>query len=448
MVVFVNNIARISYYLLAGINRLNWSRQRLEKYQNKKLRNVVKYAYNNVQFYHQLFRASNVNPSDIKTISDLSKLPVVRKKEMRKRERTNLISKEFSNAKLKRLSTGGSTGEPFSIYVCGKEDDWRKAIYLRAHISCGLRPRDRWVALDAVERAAENTRLQNIIGIFSRKVIPVNLDKMLQLEAITRLNPNVLDGACSSGALWLLAKEAEERGVHSIRPRVIFGTGDLIDRPSRNFIEKVFDAPYYDQFGTTEVDRTAWQCQERIHYHMDVDSVVMQFIDEDGQEVAPGERGEIVFTSLFSYAMPFIRYGTLDIGVPVEDECTCERTLPLMKVVEGRSNSFLTFPDGHVIAPMSFIETLKAYELSKEIDQYRVVQKRKNLVELYVKKTNDEVDEETIRNRLIANILEGLTTAEKVDLSDVRFDVRFVDEIPLTTRGKLKVVVSEVPAFT
>jgi len=444
----VSNIVRLSYYVLAALNRPNWPRHKLEEYKNKRLREVVKYAYDNVHFYRQLFRASRVNPLDVKNDGDLNKLPVIRKREMKTYERADLVSKEFLGANLKRLSTGGSTGAPFSIYICGKEDDWRKAIYLRAHLSCGLKPRDRWVALDAVERAGENTRLQNIVGIFRRKVIPVNLDRTLQLEVITDANPDVLDGACSSGALWLLAKEAQQIGSNSIRPRLIFGTGDLIDQSSRNHIEKVFDAPYYDQFGTTEVDRVAWQCRERLGYHMDVDSVVTQFVDEDGQEVAPGERGEIVLTSLFNYAMPFIRYGTMDVGIPLDDECVCGRNLPIMKVIEGRSNSFLTFPDGHVIAPMSFIETLKAYELSKEIDQYRVVQKRRNFVEIYVKKTNDKVDEEKIRQRLGANILEGLPKAEKVDLSEVTFDFRFVDDIPLTPRGKLNVVVSEVPAFS
>jgi phenylacetate-coenzyme A ligase PaaK-like adenylate-forming protein len=37
---------------------------------------------------------------------------------------------------------------------------------------------------------------------------------------------------------------------------------------------------------------------------MNVDGVVMEFLDSDG--VSPGERGEIVCTSLVNYSMPFI----------------------------------------------------------------------------------------------------------------------------------------------
>jgi len=440
------NIVRISYYLFGAIRRLDWSRDKLEKYRNKQLRKVVKYAFENVRFYHDLFKASRVYPEDIRNTHDLNKLPIIRKKEMRQHDRDDLISKDFKGQKLKSLTTGGSTGEPFSVYICGKEDDWRKAIYLRANITCGQRPRDRWVAIDVAERAIETSFLHRCFGVFIREVVPVTWDRHSQLQAITKLDPGILDGF--SGVMWLLAKEAEAKNIKSIHPRIIFGSGDLIDKASRNYLEKVFNAPYFDQFGCAEVDRSAWQCPERLGYHIDEDSVIMQFVDENGEEVGPGERGEIVYTSLFNYAMPFIRYGTMDIGVPIDEECPCGRKLPLMKVVEGRSNSFLVFPDGHVVAPMSFIETLKAFTLAEEIDQYRVIQKSKNLVEIYVKKTKEDVDEEKIRSWLLANILDGLPKVEKVDLSEVTFEVKFVDELPLSGRGKLNVVVSHVPAFT
>ncbi|MEM3640372.1 MAG: phenylacetate--CoA ligase family protein [Candidatus Bathyarchaeia archaeon] len=439
------NLARISYYLFNAIKRLKWEREKLEKYKVKRLRSVVKYAYEKVPFYHKLFRASGIHPEDIKRIQDLNRLPIVRKKVMRQHDVNDLISKDFTLRKLKRLTTGGSTGEPFSIYICGREDDWRKAIYLRANISCGQRPRDRWVALDVAERAVETTFLNRIFGIFAREIVPVTWDKFSQIQALVKLKPDVLDGL--SSALRLLAREVEARNIISIRPRIIFGTGDLIDKASRNYLEKVFHAPFYDQFGCAEVDRTAWQCPEKTGYHIDEDSVIMQFVDKDGEEVAPGERGEIVYTSLFNYAMPLIRYGVMDVGVPMDEECPCGNKLSLMKVIEGRSNSFLVFPGGHIVPPMSFIEILKAFELTEEIDQYRVFQKSENHVEIFVKKLREDVDEDKIRSQLLANIFEGLPKIEKVDPSSITFEVKFVDDFPMLGRGKLNVIISQVSAF-
>jgi phenylacetate-CoA ligase len=424
------------------MRRLHWNERSLRKYQNKQLRKVVKNAFDNVPFYNQLFKAAKIHPSDIKTVDDLSKLPIVTKTDMKKTPLTNLISREYSVDNLKALRTGGSTGEPFSVYISGRENDWRKAIYMRANISCGQRPRDRWLAVVSAEQAADTAHFQRLIGVFAQTVIPVVWNRSVQLNFIEKEKPDILDGF--SGVLWLLAKEAELSEVKSIHPRIIFGTAELIDPSSRKYVEKVFDAPFYDQFGCTEIDRSAWQCPEMLGYHMDTDSVIMQFVDEEGQEVGPGEVGEIVYTSLFNYAMPFIRYNVKDKGVPTESECPCGRKLPLMKVVEGRSNSFLTFPDKHIVAPMSFIEILQAFRFVKEIEQYRVIQKKRDLIEIYIKKTNSEVNEESLGKQLVANVMEGLPKVENVNVSKVNFEVKFVDDLPLTQRGKLNVVVSYV----
>ncbi len=166
------NFARISYNLLRALSRLKWDRSRLEEYQNKRLRRIVRYAYGNVPFYRRLFKSVGVSPYDVKSASDLNKLPVVRKSDMKKLANADLISKEFSVNDLKVLETGGSTGEPFSVYISKKEDYWRKAIYLRANISCGQRPRDVWVAVLNAERTADTTFVQHSLGIFAQKPRP------------------------------------------------------------------------------------------------------------------------------------------------------------------------------------------------------------------------------------------------------------------------------------
>ena len=68
---------------------------------------------------------------------------------------------------------------------------------------------------------------------------------------------------------------------------------------------------------------------------MDVDSVITEFVDDDGEDVALGGKGEIIFTSLFNFAMPLIRYAVGDVGIPSDDERPCVRNLPLMEVIEA-----------------------------------------------------------------------------------------------------------------
>lgn len=438
----MNNLSRVTYNLLRAMGRLNWKKEKLREYQDKHVKEIVAYAYDNVAFYRHLLKSNGISPSDIQGVADLDKVPIVRKSDMKRRRAVELVSREFALRNLKGIQTGGSTGEPFSIYISPEEDDWRKAIYMRANVCCGQKPRDRWIAILDAERANDTSTLQHYIGIFAKTVIPVVWSKKAQLKAVEDFKPDVLDGF--SSALWLLAREANLAGTNRIHPRIVFGSGELISQSQRQYLEKSFEAPYYDQFGCTEIDRSAWQCTERHGYHMDVDSVVIQFVDKNGEEVGPGERGEIVYTSLFNHAMPLIRYGMKDIGIPMDDMCPCGKKLPLMKVIEGRSNSFLVFPDGHIVSPMSFIETLKAFRYLDEVEQYRVLQKKKDLIEIWVKKVNNAVDERNLKKRLVSNIQEGLPKVENVDLSQVRFEIKFVEKLPTLGRGKLNVIMSDV----
>jgi len=428
---------RVAYYLGCLLKHTRWSRERLSKFQNQKVREIVNYAYRHVPFYHRKFRQLGLRPEDIKGVEDLKKLPIIRRKELQKNA-GELISDEFNIDKLKKVSTSGSTGKPLFTYLTKSEDAFRKAKLLRANIVCGQKPRDKWVVITAPQHEAEPLKLQRLLGIYAPIPVSVFESASEQLSKIERIRPDVLDGYSSS--LLLLAKEAEKSGVDTIRPKVVIGGAELIDRSSKKYLEKVFQAPFYDEYACVELERLAWQCEERNQYHIDADSIVMEFVDEDGEEVAPGETGEIVCTSLFNYAMPFIRYAIGDLGKASEEEnCPCGRTFPLMKVIEGRKDSLIFLPDGRVLSPLAIGWIMEFYKYYQYIDQYRVVQRKIDFFKFIIKKKNS-IDEEVMKAELIAHLRRML----KLGASDVEFEVEFVDNIPLDRSGKLRKVISEI----
>jgi len=238
----------------------------------------------------------------------------------------------------------------------------------------------------------------------------------------------------------LLAKEAKRKCIETIKPKVIFGGAELVDNFSRQFIEEAFDAPFYDQYAIVELERLAWQCPEKSGYHIDAETIILQFVNKNGDEVSEGESGEIVCTSLFNYAMPFIRYAVGDIGVPSNEECPCGRTLPLMKVIEGRKDSLLLLPDSRLLSPRALTITMNMFESSRLIEQFRVIQKKTDLFEIWIKKKDDTVDETTIATKLAAHIRKML----KIDKYEISFEIKFVEDIPIDRSGKLRAVVSEL----
>jgi phenylacetate-CoA ligase len=281
------------------------------------------------------------------------------------------------------------------------------------------------------------SKLQRGLGLFAPIPVSVFSGPSKQISVIESVRPDLIDGYSSS--LLLLAREVERRGLDTIKPRMLFGGAELSDEISREYIERVFDAPFYDRYATVELERVAWQCPHK-KYHIDADTLLLEFVDENGETVAPGEKGEVVCTSLFNYAMPFIRYALGDVGVRSDEECTCGRTFPLMKVVEGRKDSLVILPDGRTLSPRTFTLAMRMFSSYKDISQFRVVQEKHDLLEFHIKKKNDDIPDETIKEGLLYHIRRTLN----IDPDQVKIKVRFVTSIPLNKGGKLMAVVSKV----
>jgi phenylacetate-CoA ligase len=430
------NYFRLVYYLADLMRYTHWDSGRLKEYQNRKLRETVKYAYDHVEFYHRKFRALGLKPEDITTVEHLSKLPVMNRDEMQASS-CQLMSDEFSAEKLAVASTSGSTGRPFFTYLTKREDEFRKAKLLRPHLVCGQKIRDKWVVIAPPWHSGKTSSLQRALRVFVPNIVSVFDSVSQQMSAVKKLQPDVVDGYSSS--LRILAEEVSKDGGDVIRPRLTMGGAELIDEYSRRIIENAFRAPYYDQYGSEEFQMLAWQCPAKDEYHVDADTVIMQFVDETGQKVSAGERGEIVCTSLFNRAMPILRYALGDIGVPsAEKDCSCGRRFPMMKLVEGRQEELLTLRDGRRLSPLAIGDCMCAFKYFHDIAQYRFVQKKIDSFRIMVKKRTGGISTELLESELTVHVKRVL------NIRDATVDVEFVGEMPPDKSGKIRKVVSEI----
>lgn len=432
------NLLKVLYFLAFANKRLHWDSDRLKRYQDKRFRAVVKFANDTVPFYHRKFKEVGVDVENIRKIEDLHKLPVIKKEEFKKQDPKQIVSSNYELSQLKRVSTSGSTGTPFIVYINSTEDAWRKAIYMRANIACGQKAKDRWIVLTSPTHFKDTTGIQRKIGVYAQNCISLFESTDQKLKQISDARPDVLDGYSSS--ITMLAKEAKRRDLKTIKPHLLFGNAEYIDIESRKFVQEVFGAPYCDQFGCAEMDRTAWQCLERDGYHMDVDSVITEFLDQNGQMVNPGEEGEVTYTSLFNFSMPFIRYAIGDIGVPSDDKCSCGQSLPLMKMIAGRKDSFLTLPGNRVLSPMVFNFAVNRFKYYDNIDQYRIHQKRIDYFDVYLKMNRLPKEQ----NGLLIEFEDHLKNFLNIAKNEVEFNISFVDDIPLSKNGKLMSVWSDI----
>jgi phenylacetate-CoA ligase len=245
------------------------------------------------------------------------------------------------------------------------------------------------------------------------------------VSSLEAYKPDVMVGYPS---LFQLLSE-KTRG--KIRPRTIFCTGEILSNHCRDLLGSAFGAHVIDSYGCTEVGDISWECpDEQTGYHINADSVIVEFV-KDGENVAAGEEGEIVLTNLFNYAMPFIRYRIGDVGIPSNEECPCGRTLPLMRLLKGRSDDFVMLPDGTKLSPLSILNM----ENFPDVLEYRIIQKKTNLFEVWLKM--DKTHERDSVTRCIFSLRKML--GDNVEIKPV-----IVDEIPRDNSGKLRRVISEI----
>ena len=175
--------ARPFFYLLQLLNNTRINKEKLAKHQLRKLKQVIKYCFDNVPYYNRLFKENNIRPEDVSSLNILNKLPITSKNDVRENA-DDLISKQYDKSGLIRYSTSGSTGMPLPVYVDRKEDDYRKAKHLRSNIVVGQRPWDRYVCITTPSHFGEIPSFLRRLGVFSREYISVFDDVGLQIEKI------------------------------------------------------------------------------------------------------------------------------------------------------------------------------------------------------------------------------------------------------------------------
>jgi phenylacetate-CoA ligase len=157
----------------------------------------------------------------------------------------------------------------------------------------------------------------------------------------------------------------------------------------------------------------------------------MEVVDNDGNQLENGE-GEVLATSLYNYAMPFIRYDTGDLGYITDDACGCGRGYKLLKELVGRSVDVFVTLEGKNVHGWFFLYIF--WEYCKGVIEYQVIQEKidKIVIKIVPEDDFDENQLDTIRE-IIRRRSEGWN-----------IEFKLVDRIERTGAGKYKFIISKV----
>jgi len=405
-------------------------KERILEFQNKRLRRVIRHAYEHVPYYRRLFDEHQINPRDIRTTADLPMIPLTTKDDLRACTLTDTITSGLDPEKMLAFSTSGFSGDPFTIRRTGVEQRVWNFLWLRTMHYLGLKMWHRIATIAYIrnkhgKRLPLTQRVVSAFGCYRHQAIDCRQQPQEIADQLRAGRPDVIRGY--PNLLLEVARTMNGSDRQSLRPRLVLTFGETSTDAMRKGIAAGFNAPVYDMYGGHELGMVAWSCKESTGLHVCDDSVIVEIL-KDGRPALPGEKGELVGTNLHVLGMPFIRYRLGDIVVKGQETCACGQPFATLSAVEGRAIDYFPMPDGSLLHPYTIV--VKALDVAQWIRRYQLVQGCTDRIVMRIVPLR-EVSQEEVRT-LEAAILPLLD-------ANVVFKVDLVPDIKTAPGGKHRV---------
>jgi phenylacetate-CoA ligase len=427
---------------LEQLQRSEWcSLDELEALQSAELRKLLDHAYDHSPHYRRKLEERALRPSDIRTIDDLRKLPLLTRDEAIDSSENRMSTAE-PLPRIRKM-TSGTTGRPLSFAYDVGSEYWRQATKLRGYGWAGYQPGDRslhfWGSIAAVKTPPLKRKVKAALDHLVRREHYVNCadHSEVALSSVVRqlreLKPKVI--VCYAQAGAALARHIVETKSRDWEDIAVIASAERLFPADRDAMTEAFGPGIFDTYGSREVMLIAAECQAHEGLHVSMENLVVEIIvGEKGAErpALPGELGEVVVTDLHNYGAPFIRYvnGDLAVAMPAE-RCACGRALSRLQRIEGREVDTLRDGEGRPVGGMFFIVLFSV--LADKVRRFQVVQHKDRSID--VKLVPGGLFDDSLLEMVKSN-------CEKV-IPGVDLRMQVVADIPVGRSGKSRVVVVE-----
>lgn len=348
------------------------SREDLQALQLERLQALVKRVYEKIPFYKESFDKAGVNPADIKSLSDLTKLPFTVKQDMRDAYPFGLFAVPRKDVVRVHCSSGTTGTATVVGYTQNDLDNWGDC-FARALYGAGCGP-------DSALQIAYG------YGLFTGglgahyggeragcTVLPMSTgNTKRQVRLMKDFDVDCL--CCTPSYALNIAEVAEEEGYDPREFPIHAGIlgAEPCSEATRAEIEQKMGIQVYDIYGLSEVmgPGVACECEQQHGLHVCEDQFIIEILDPKTlQPVPDGEWGEVVFTTLCKECSPLVRYRTRDISRILVGKCECGRTFRRMDRIAGRTDDMMilrgvnVFPSQIEEEIVSFPEIAPQYQL-------------------------------------------------------------------------------------
>jgi phenylacetate-CoA ligase len=415
-----------------------WDAERIGRYQDERLREIVRHAGEHVPYYRELFRHHGIDTGKFRGREDLPRIPVLTRDTVKSRLE-DLKSRRPGDLAPGHGHTSGTTGSPLSVFygrdmiamnyaVMDRQYGWADARLERDGDRIAVVRGNVIVPLTQKKPPFwRHNRSLNQLLMSSFHLTPANL--VSYFEALREFKPTVIDGYPSS--LYVIARVLLNRNERLPLKCAITSSETLYDF-QRAAIEEAFQCRVFDYYAAAERVVFAVECSHHQGHHLCEEYGVTEILGAAGETLPPGQEGVMVGTSLHNTGMPMIRYQTTDRTALKAQSCTCGRKLALMEDVTTKAEDLLRLADGRLIPPSVLTHPFKPLDC---IEASQLVQTSLDrlLIRLIPRPDYTEKHGQNLIRDLKARLGD-----------DMRIDIELVEEMPRTARGKFKWVISQV----
>ncbi len=296
--------------------------QKLRDLQSQRLRDVVARVYQTVPHYKQKLDAHGVKPEDIRGLEDITKLPFTTKADLRDTYPFGMFTCSMDEV-VRIHASSGTTGKP-TVVGYTREDVATWAEVMARTLAGGGAHKG-----DVVQNSYGYGLFTGGLGAhygaecLGASVIPTSggMTKR-QLQVMTDFGTTVL--CCTPSYALVIGEEGKEMGVDfaALPLRVGFFGAEPWSDTMRAEIEACLHIDALDIYGLSEIigPGVSFECLSKGGLHVNEDHFYPEVINpETGEPVAPGQLGELVFTTLTKEALPLLRYRTRDLSYILPD---------------------------------------------------------------------------------------------------------------------------------
>ncbi len=344
-----------------------WPLERVQELQNRRVREMVGFAFREVPFYREAMAKAGLRPDDIRTAGDLAFLPLIGKAEL------EANPAHFSPAGRRlsglTLQSSGTSGRSRHIDCDAAALFWSLVAGQRQRVGVtkmvGKRTRYREAVIARLDGLAYQIRTFYETHAWLparwelRRLMISPTEAFSEVFArLQEFRPDVVGGyGAHLGAYY---RWVSRQGAGSHLPKAIIYGADRMPDADRSLIEEHLGIAVFSFYQAAEALRIAFQCELRQGLHVSLDQIAMRAIDGEGRDVGPGGTGEIVISNLVNRATVLLNYRLGDVVTLGRGACPCGRSLPTLARIEGRSDDLLLLPDGSSLHALGVLNGLQA----------------------------------------------------------------------------------------